>query len=451
MQADPTSLLLPYQAQIVHAPGRFLAACFARQTGKSFSVACRVARRLISIPRLTVLIAAPSLRQSLESLDKVKDWLRAYTCAFNYILEEWTDVEKGFKAGVVTLPNASRCVAVPGRPDTVRGFSGDIWLDEFAFFDDPDATWRAIVPTITNSLRGGQKHVTITSTPNGKGGKGKRFYNIIHGHTKGTWTTYTIPLRTAIAQGLPTNYAEMADLLDDPIAQAQELDCQFLDDTNELLPLELIAAATSAQATTAPGADYWATARGKDIRLGIDFGRSNDPTVCWALERSGDLWITREVLVLKNTPAPRQEEILRTRIAAARRVCYDYTGPGIGTGDHLAEEFGQWKPQSHQFGKIELCTFTLALKREIFPRLRRAMESPVTLRIPPGDAIRDDLHAMQQIIHNGEYTYSAPRTAQGHSDRCTALALALRATTGATAIHPPVPIPRRTTTQTRPF
>ena len=32
-----------------------------------------------------------------------------------------------------------------------------------------------------------------------------------------------------------------------------------------------------------------------------------------------------------------------------------------------------------------------------------------------------------QIVRNGEYTYSAPHTAEGHSDRCTALALAMRA------------------------
>ena len=34
---------------------------------------------------------------------------------------------------------------------------------------------------------------------------------------------------------------------------------------------------------------------------------------------------------------------------------------------------------------------------------------------------------MQQIVSNGKYSYSAPRTAAGHSDRCTALALAVRA------------------------
>jgi phage FluMu gp28-like protein len=41
--------------------------------------------------------------------------------------------------------------------------------------------------------------------------------------------------------------------------------------------------------------------------------------------------------------------------------------------------------------------------------------------------VREDLHAMQQVVTNGQYNYWAPRTREGHSDRCTALALAVRA------------------------
>lgn len=76
------------------------------------------------------------------------------------------------------LTNGSRCIAVPGKPDTVRGMSANVWLDEFAFFEDPDATWKAILPSITSPLRGGEKRVILTSTPNGKAGRGKRFFDI---------------------------------------------------------------------------------------------------------------------------------------------------------------------------------------------------------------------------------------------------------------------------------
>ena len=48
---------------------------------------------------------------------------------------------------------------MPGRPDTVRGKSANVILTEFDFFDDPLATWRAILPSITNPLRGGEKKI----------------------------------------------------------------------------------------------------------------------------------------------------------------------------------------------------------------------------------------------------------------------------------------------------
>ena len=164
--------------------------------------------------------------------------------------------------------------------------------------------------------------------------------------------------------------------------------------------------------------------------------------VCWTLERVGDVLHTREVLVLRDIDSPSQEAILRTRIAAARRVCFDYTGPGIGLGDYLVKQFGAYKPEAHEFGKLELCTFTAKFKREIFPKLRKAFVAPTRLRIPVSQAIREDLHAMEQIIHNGEYTYAAPHTKDGHSDRCTALALAVRAAEGAANLMHATPISR---------
>lgn len=106
----------------------------------------------------------------------------------------------------------------------------------------------------------------------------------------------------------------------------------------------------------------------------------------------GDVLVTREVLVLRNMSVPDQMEVLRHRIKAARRVCYDYTGVGIGMGDVLVKEFGRWHPEGHEFGKIELCTFTTAFKRLIFPRLRQAFESPCRVRIPIDVEVREDLH-----------------------------------------------------------
>ena len=432
---SPLSLLLPYQRRFYDDPARWKVWVASRQIGKDFTSSAEIVADCMRRPGTTWMYAAPSERQSLESLSKCKEWAEAFRFAIADILEE--------RNATILFPNKSRIICVPGKPDTVRGFSANVALTEFAFFDDPDATWKAILPSVTNPLRGGEKKVRLFSTPNGKGGRGARFFRIV---TEGApkWSVHTTTIEDAVRQGLPVNIAELREAVGDETAWAQEFMCEFLDSQSALLPYDLLAHAESPEATTLANPQLFAPESRAELYCGIDFGRVNDPTVCWTLQRLGDVLWTREVLVLKGMDTPRQEELLTPRLAKARRVCFDYTGPGIGCGDHLAARFGRWDPAKHSFGKLELCTFSPALKRELFPRLRRAFEAPIRLRIPIDADVREDLHQMQQIIRNGAYTYSAPRTAEGHSDRCTALALALRAAdTGSASTIAPVPILRR--------
>ena len=72
------------------------------------------------------------------------------------------------------------------------------------------------------------------------------------------------------------------------------------------------------------------------------------------MERVGDVLVTREVLVLRNLSVPDQMEVLRHRITAASRVCYDYTGVGIGMGDVLVKEFKRWHPEGHELSLIHI-------------------------------------------------------------------------------------------------
>ena len=441
---NPLCKLLPYQRAWYEDGSRFLVGRWGRQTGKSFSTAAIVAAAMIAQANTMWMIAAPSERQSHEALEKVKQWLAAFECAFADELEELDGIEG--KAGVVRLTNGSRCIAVPGKPDTVRGMSANVWLDEFAFFEDPDATWKAILPSITNPLRGGEKRVILTSTPNGKAGRGKRFYDICtaaaassSGVTSMRWSHYHIPLRSAIADGLPVDYETLAAAIGDPLAVRQELDAEFVDTQSQLLPTEIILRAESEEATLRPAAEVFSG--GRDLRVGVDVGRVSDPTVIWTAERLGDVLYTREVLVLVGMSHADQLSMIRARVAAASRCCMDYTGMGIGMGDMLVREFGEYKPEAHRFGRVELCTFSASFKREIFPKLREAMEG-CRLRIPTNAELRTDLSAMQQVCSGGQFSYEAPRTKDGHSDRCTAAALCVRAGEGSGN----VPLPGRLTT-----
>jgi phage FluMu gp28-like protein len=442
---DPRSLMLEYQLNLrslAHA-NRFVFGLWSRQTGKDFTCAEIAVEDCMANPKTQWMVVAPSERQSLESVEKCKDFATAFNLMIEEVIEERDAPQALIKSSEIRFANGSRIRALPGKPSTVRGLSSNVVFTEFAFFEDPEQVWRAAYPSITNPLRGGAKRVIIITTPNGKGNKaydlwcktpeGALEQGLVQDPDKKIrWLGNKVTVHDAIRMGLPLDLEELREGMDSPEGFAQEYECEFIDTSNVLLPYDLIALAESAAATEATDMFNGPTLGGGSgpIYLGIDFGRTTDPTVCWALQQEGELLVTREVLVLRGMSTPDQIEALRPRIRSAARVCWDYTGPGIGGGDELAREFGEFKPDGHAFGKVELCTFTTPFKRDIFPKMRRAFEAPTRVRIPISIAIREDLHAMRQVVKNGEYSYSAPRTAEGHSDRCTGLALAVRAASG---------------------
>lgn len=362
-------------------------------------------------------------------------------------IEAYTEDRKASEAllrvAEIRFRNGSRVIAIPANPATARGYSANIILDEFAYHEDPDKVWNAMFPSLTNPLAGTfmrrvnamltdedysnmtrQLKIRVVSTFNGKENK---FYKLWEDREQNHFSGHMVTIHDAVAQGLPIDTEELRAGLDDPDGWAQEYECAATDTSNVLLPYELLTSAETIEASEVIEPEFFTSRR--ELFCGIDYGRSNDPTVCWTLERVGDVLWTREVAVLREMNTREQNTILASRIKAARRTALDYTGPGIGFGDYAISEhgIGEWNPEEHRFGKVELFTFSPKSKRLLFPLLRRKFEPPCRIRIPISRAVREDLHAMQQVVKNAEYNYWAPRTREGHSDRCTALALAVHA------------------------
>jgi phage FluMu gp28-like protein len=421
--ASPLDLLLPYQRDWFNDRARFKIGLWARQTGKSFITAAEAVADCLSRKTTWVTLSAGE-RQALEWMVKAREWAEAFKAAVEEYQELRDHAEALLKSAEIRWPNGSRLIAIPANPDTARGYSANLTLDEFAFHERPDAIWRAIYPSVTNPLRG-ELRLRVVSTPNGLG---NTFATLWHAENP-LWSKHRVDIHDAVARGLPVDIEALRAGLADPEGWAQEYECQFLDAASILLPYDLIAKIESPEATTIAPPDYWASADPARAPryLGIDFARRRDLTVCWTLEKIGDVLHTREVLELRNLDTPAQVEMLAPRIARAHRVCLDYTGPGVGLGDYLARQFGAWDPAKHTYGRVELVTFTNPVKVELFSKLRMACEN-LRLRIPAAREIREDLHAVQRVaLAGGGVTYRAPHTADGHADRATALALALRA------------------------
>lgn len=445
--ASPRDLLLKYQRNWVEDTSRFKIALQARQTGKSFGTAEEAVADAMA-RKTTWVIGSAGERQALEWMLKAREWIEAYSLAVEDYQEIRDHGEALLKNAEARLSNGSRIIAVPANPSTMRGYSANLVLDEFAFHEDPDAIWRAIYPSISNPLKGEYK-IRIVSTPNGTGNK---FADLWHKSVrwtptrgpvkKGDWSGHFVDIHTAVANGLAVDIEELRKGLDDPEGWAVEYECQFVDAASVLLPYEVIAGVENALAAVSQPIEFWMAKGGAPVDLGIDVGRKKDLTVCWALEDIAGFGMTKEVLEIEKTSIPRQAEILRPRIERCRKACLDYTGVGIGLGDMLVEEFGEWNPDKHLYGKIELVTFNQANKVELMSKLRIRADSR-TLAIPISRTIREDLHSMHRITSaGGGVTYRAAHTPDGHADRCVALALAVRASTGARVPFSYTAVPR---------
>lgn len=448
---SPLDLLLPYQSRWVNDTSRYKIGVQARQTGKSFQTAAEAAKDAFVDPGTKWVCLSSGERQSLEWMEKCKEWAEAFRLSIADYTEDRSFGEALLKVAEIRFANGSRIIAIPANPSTARGYSANVILDEFAYHEDPTKIWVAMFPSLTNPLAGSfmrQVHemysdqrefadtdlkrvgrvmkIRVVSTFNGRENK---FFQLWERRKELGYSGHFTTIHDAVEQGLPLDPEELRTGLDDPDAWAQEYECEASDTSNVLLPYELLAQAETIDASESIEPEFFTQSRHRELFVGIDFGRSNDPTVCWTLELVGDILWTREVAVLKDMSTPQQNEVLASRIRASRRACLDYTGPGIGFGDYAIKEqgVGEWKPEEHRFGRIELFTFTPKSKRLLFPMLRRRFEAPCRVRIPISRMIREDLHAMQQVIKSGEYSYWATRTKEGHSDRCTALALAIRA------------------------
>jgi phage FluMu gp28-like protein len=416
---SPLDSLLSYQRQWINDAARFKIGLMARQTGKSWTSALEAVRDCCEHKTTWVCLSAGE-RQALEWMLKAREHVEAFKVALAGYEETRDSSEALLKQAEIRWPNGSRLLAIPANPDTARGYSANLLLDEFAFHEDPDRIWRAIFPSISNPLKGIFK-IRVVSTPNGLSNKFADLWN-----KDGTWSKHRVDIYDAQKAGLPVNLEELRAGLDDAEGWAQEYECQFLDAAAVLLPYDVIAKCESAEATVNLAPEFWTTPQ-PAVFIGWDFARKRDLSVPWVVQRVGDVITSREMIEFRGISTPDQIAAMRHRILRATRVCVDYTGPGVGLGDYLVKEFGEFNPVKHQFGKIELCTFTNPLKVEIFSKLRMAFDS-LKVRVPVHRGIREDLHSMQRVTTpGGNVTYKAPHTDDGHADRCTALALALRA------------------------
>ena len=408
----PTGLLLPYQRRWVQDRSRFKIGLMSRQSGKSFSTTLEAVDDSLERPTTWIYLSRGE-RQALELAQTVQKHLAAYRQAAESV-EDWFRGEGGERYAQlnINLPNGSRHIFLPANPDTARGYSGNVLLDEFAFHQDGRAIWQALYPIIT---RRADYKLRVISTPNGLSNK---FAELWHGQGGGPsiWSRHRVDIYDAVAGGLPVNPDELRTGLQDDEAWAQEYELQFLDEATAFLSYELIGSAESERATLLY--DLRDLIRGSERYLGVDIGRRRDLTVLWLLERLGDVYWTRVLERMQGVRFRDQAAALDLHIPHVTRACIDATGLGM----QLAEE-----AQERHGSRVEPVTFTGAVKNDLATTFRRAFEDRI-IRIPRDDRLRNALHKVKKVTTSaGNARYDADSEADGHADEFWAGGLAMHA------------------------
>ncbi len=179
------------------------------------------------------VILSAGERQSREIIRYVKRHCIAYGKMAGEIQESYFDGEDGtkYKQLEIELPWGSRFIGLPANPDTARGYSENVILDEFAFHKNSREIWAALYPVISAGLK-----IRILSTGNGKGNK---FYELMT-NKDDLWHRYTFDIYQAVKEGLPRNIERIKTGLNDDDLWAQEYECAWLDEASAWLSFDLI-------------------------------------------------------------------------------------------------------------------------------------------------------------------------------------------------------------------
>lgn len=456
--------LTEYQRASVMDRARFIFELWARQTGKSFGMSLAAVDSAMEEPPGWILLSRGE-RQSRELVGQAQRHARAYGHAAEVLDEDYVIDEKRFRQLSIEFPNGARIIGLPANPDTARGWSMNVGLDEFWIHKDAREIWGALFFTITRGYR-----IRIGTTPMGKLHQAYKIWTDWSRRAQEGDASYSvrkITIHDAIAQGLnlrdpltgePLQDAEALRLaLADDEIWAQEALCEILDEATAFLTFELIQSCEDASIQAAPPwvarlveraeAAYHTYLQtkvdtpidleqilslskesgfiGSDLYLGMDIGRRRDLSVIWLLDQIGSSLPSRAVIALAKQPFYVQQKILFTLLEnfPIRRACIDQTGLGGQLAESASDRFGAYR--------VEGIDFTAANKEALAGGLRPVMEDK-RVAIPVEPAIRNSLHSVKRIATTtGHFRYDADRSEQtGHADHFWALALAVHAACG---------------------
>ena len=361
-------LALPYQRKVILDNSRVKVLNWSRQIGKSWCCGFLSNFKCCQKRNALVIYLSTGLRAASEALK---------TCL--KFAESVKVLSKGrmdftYNSTCIRFSNGSRIMSLPGSPSACRGWSADlIVLDEMAFWQKPEDTWQAIVPTITNQLAGGDKQIVICSTPLGRN---SLFYDLCQrSKIESNWKYFQTTIHEAIKDGLAADLDELMKLIPDPYVFSQEYECQFCEQVNALVPIDALQFVN-------PSTDK----NYVDVFMGADWARSSDGTAIVVFGRDKDGHLTLiDLVTLHNVEYAKQIEVAKRMFEKWQpRLFY---GDATGLGGPIMEQLNR-----ECSARIKPFTFNHQNKNQSYEYLRKCVfDRKVDFDIQWKDQLTDDI------------------------------------------------------------
>ena len=412
---SPAVPLHGYQRRWFADRSRFKIGMWSRQIGKTFTTTLEIVDDVMTARstgrQSSWLMLSRADRQAREAMRAgIQTHAKAYGLALKFQEYDWIDSsENTHRAHEWDAGGGCIVTALPANPDTARGFSRHVYLDEFGVHRDSRAIWGALFPTVTR----GRKKLRVTSTPKGKQGK---FYELMTADDE-RWSRHVVTIHDAVADGYPADVRELREGLNDDELWRQEYECDWLDEASAWLTYDLIDRAED------PLAGYPNRYEGGRTFIGNDIAIRKDLWVAWVIEMLGDVAWTREIRTLRGGSFKQQDDVLDELVETYNpsRVAMDQTSMGEKPVEDAKGRYGEHMVDGVIFSAPRRLDLAVAMKERFEDR---------TIRIPAGDrALRADLHSVKKEagLTGTPRLLADEGETDGHADRFWACALACAA------------------------
>ena len=259
-----------YQAKLLEDKSKRIVACMGRQTGKTMTIAMKALHFADMNPKVTVLITAPSLRQSMIMFDRI--------VGFVYASPRLRDKLARVTHTLVCFKNKSRIIALPCSEHRLRGYSANMIIcDEASWISEKTIT-QVLFPMLSTT----QGYAVFLSTP---WDKNHFFYR--------AFTNPQYSVHKVKSEECPLVTKDFLDEMRQNMTQEQyqmEYEADFVEALNSYLPQSLIRGCVDlAQKLGVEFIGLEGEIWSGEFFAGVDFGKLQDYSVVAVLKREGEV------------------------------------------------------------------------------------------------------------------------------------------------------------------